>query len=125
MKQFIAAGAFVLLAIFGSVDSFAQMGDPSARAAQMKEKLMTDLKMTNVQADSVVAISMSYMPERKAIFQDSALSMDEKKAKMTTITNEADKRIQPVLGDPLFQQYQAWREKNMQKMMGAKPGGSQ
>ena len=57
MKQFIAAGAFVMLALFSSVNSFAQQSDPAARQAQMKQKLITDLKMTDVQADSVVAIS--------------------------------------------------------------------
>ena len=43
---------------------------------------MTDLKMTDVQADSVVSISMSYMPQRRAIFQDQSLSQDDKQAKM-------------------------------------------
>jgi hypothetical protein len=125
MKQFIAAGVIVMLALFSSVNSFAQQGDPAARQAQMKQKLITDLKMTDVQADSVVAISMSYMPERRAIYQDQSLSQDEKQAKMKTITDEADKRIQPILGDPLFKQYQDWRTKNMQQMRsGAKPAGN-
>jgi hypothetical protein len=125
MKQFIAAGVIVMLALFSSVNSFAQQGDPAARQAQMKQKLITDLKMTDVQADSVVSIGMSYMPERRAIYQDQSLSQDEKQAKMKTITDEADKRIQPILGDPLFKQYQDWRTKNMQQMRnGAKPAGN-
>ena len=93
-----------------------------ARQAQMKQKLMTDLKMTDVQADSVVAISMSYMPQRRAIFQDQSLSQDDKQAKMKEITDQADKRIQPVLGDALFKQYQEWRAKNMQQMQIRKAG---
>jgi hypothetical protein len=90
----------------------------------MKQKLITELKMTDVQADSVVAINMSYRPQMRDIFQDQILSQDEKKAKMKTITDQADKRIQPVLGDPLFKQYQEWRMKNMQQMRSGKSGNS-
>ena len=43
---------------------------------------------------------------------------------MKAITAEADKRIQPVLGDSLFKQYQDWRMKNMQQMRGAKSGNN-
>jgi hypothetical protein len=121
MKRFLAVAVIAMLAMFTSVNSFAQQGDQAARQAQMKQKLMTDLKMTDVQADSVVAISASYMPQRRAIFQDQSLSQDDKQAKMKAITDEADKRIHPILGDPLFQQYQDWRTKNMQQMRSGKP----
>jgi hypothetical protein len=124
MKQYAAACAFVLVTLLTSVSGFAQSGDPATRAAQMKQKLITELKMTDVQADSVVAINMSYRPQMHDIFQDQTLSQDEKKAKMKTITDQADKRIQPVLGDPLFKQYQEWRMKNMQQMRSGKSGNS-
>jgi hypothetical protein len=123
MKPCIAAGAIFLLALFSQVNCFAQ-SDAASRQAEMKQKLITELKMTPVQADSVVSIGMSYMPQRRAIYQDQALSQDEKTAKMKAITNEADKRIQPVLGDSLFKQYQDWRAKNMQQMRGMKPPNS-
>jgi outer membrane lipoprotein-sorting protein len=124
MKQYIAICAFFLMALLTSVNGFAQAGDPAAHAAQMKQKLITELKMTDVQADSVVAINMSYRPQMHDIFQDQTLSQDEKKTKMKAITDEADKRIQPVLGDPLFKQYQEWRTKNMQQMRAGKAGNS-
>ncbi|MEJ0084032.1 MAG: hypothetical protein WDM78_24525 [Puia sp.] len=124
MKQYVAVCAFFLIAILTSAGSFAQAGDPAARAAQMKQKLITELKMTDVQADSVVAINTSYRPQMRDIFQDQTLSQDEKKAKMKAITDQADKRIQPVLGDPLFKQYQEWRAKNMQQMRSGKSGNS-
>lgn len=124
MKKYVAVCAFIMMAMFTSVIGFAQSGDPAARAAQMKQKLITELKMTDVQADSVVAINMSYRPQMHEIFQDQTLSQDEKKAKMKAITDLADKRIQPVLGDPLFKQYQEWRMKNMQQMRSGKTGNS-
>lgn len=115
MKRIIPAGAVLLLALFFSSTGLAQ-SDPAARQAEMKQKLITELKMTPVQADSVVSIGASYMPQRREIFQDQSLSQDEKMVKMKAITAEADKRIQPVLGDSLFKQYQDWRMKNMQQM---------
>ena len=124
MKHFIVAGIFVMVAMITTVSSYGQQGDPASRQAQMKQKLMTDLKMTDVQADSVVSIGMSYMPQRRAIFQDQSLSQDDKQAKMKEITDQADKRIQPVLGDALFKQYQEWRTKNMQQMRAGKPAGN-
>jgi hypothetical protein len=124
MKQFAAVCAFALVTLLTSVSGFAQAGDPAARAAQMKQKLVTELKMTDVQADSVVAINMSYRPQMRDVFQDQSLSQDEKKTKMKAITDQADKRIQPVLGDSLFKQYQDWRMKNMQQMRSGKAGNS-
>jgi hypothetical protein len=43
---------------------------------------------------------------------------------MKVITDQADKRIQPILGDSLFKQYQDWRTKNMQQMRAGRPGNS-
>mgnify|MGYP001552104373 CR=1 FL=1 len=110
MKRIMAA-AIVLLALFSSVDSFAQR-DPAARAAEMKQKLITDLKLTDVQADSVVSINQEFMPQRRDIFRDQTMSREDKRAKMKEISDQADTRIKAVLGDDLFKQYQDWRMKN-------------
>ena len=123
MKSCVIACVVFLLGLFTHFDGFAQ-SDPASRQAEMKQKMITDLKMTPVQADSVVSIGKSYMPQRREIYQDQSLSQDEKKAKMKAITDQADKRIQPILGDSLFKQYQEWRSKNMQQMRAMKPGNS-
>jgi hypothetical protein len=120
MKLFISVAAICMGFLFSSFNSFAQT-DPAARQAAMKQKLMTDLKLTDVQADSVVAINMDFMPQRRQIYQDQSLSPDDKKAKMKSVSDQADKRILPVLGDSLLKQYQDWRMKNMQQMRGGKP----
>ena len=62
-----------------------------------------------------MACNQVCMPQLLEIFQDQSLSQDDKKAKMKTITDQADKRIQAALGDDLFKQYQDWRMKNMQR----------
>ena len=123
MKRIIPAFAVILMALFFSASCFAQ-SDPATRQAEMKQKLMTDLKMTQAQADSVVSINSSYMPQRREIFQDQSLSRDQKMAKMKDITAEADKRIHPILGDSLYKQYQDWRMKNMQQMRGGRSGNN-
>ena len=120
MKSRLAAGAVFVLFLFAGLSAFAQ-SDPASRQAAMKQKLITDLKMTPVQADSVVSISSSYMPQRREIFQNSSLTQDEKKAQMQSITDSVDRRIQPILGDSLLKQYQDWRMKNMQQMRGMRP----
>jgi hypothetical protein len=120
MKRLLAAVTIVTIGLFASQTGFAQT-NAAGRQAEMKQKLMTDLKMTEVQADSVVSISMSYMPQRREIFQDQSLSPDDKKAKMKGITEQVDKRLQPILGDSLLKQYQDWRMNNMQQMRGNKP----
>ena len=93
------------------------MGD---RMAQMKQKLKTDLKFTDTQADSVVAIQQEFGPQRRAIFQDQTLAQDDKKAKMTDLMQQSDGRIKTVLGDSLFNVYKDYRMKNRpQGMRGA------
>src|SRR5579872_5101937 len=93
MKRITAVCTFILMALLTSVFSFAQsstgtgsqMGDQATHAAQMKQKLMSELKMTEMQADSVVAINMSYRPQMRDIFQDQSLSQDEKKSRMKAV----------------------------------------
>src|SRR5450631_3011409 len=123
MKTFTTAGSILMVILFSAFNGFAQT-DPASRQAAMKQKLITELKLTNVQADSVVAINMDFMPQRREIFQDQSLSQDDKKAKMKAVSDQADKRILPVLGDSLFKQYQDWRIKNMQQMRSGKQGNS-
>ena len=123
MKSFTTAGSILMLILFSTSNGFAQ-ADPASRQAAMKQKLITELKLTNVQADSVVAINMDFMPQRREIFQDQSLSPDDKKAKMKAVSDQADKRILPVLGDSLFKQYQDWRIKNMQQMRNGRQGNN-
>lgn len=111
MKKMIACVAICIATITIS-QVYAQQQDPAARAAAMKQKLVDDLKLSNVQADSVVAINQEYRPKMREIFMDQSASQDDKKSKMDVINGEKNKRIQAVLGDDLFKKYQDWAEKN-------------
>jgi hypothetical protein len=121
MKK-IMMGLAIVLAVF-SVSSLYAQQDPAARAAAMKQKLKDDLKFTDVQADSVVAIQQEFRPKMREIFMDQSLSQDDKKAKMAPINEQRDKRIQAVLGDDLFKKYQDWAEKNRPQRPGGGGGG--
>lgn len=123
MKKIILPAFIFTAGLLMSASGFAQM-NPDERMAQMKQKLKTELKMTDVQADSVAAINMSYRPQMMGIFQDQSLSQDDKKAKMKLIMDQADTRLQPVLGDSLLAQYKDWRKKNMAQMRAGRSGNN-
>lgn len=115
MKKIIACIA-VVFAVFSVSSLHAQAQqtpeDRAARMAAMKQKMKDDLKLTDVQADSVSAIQGEFMPKRREIFTDQSISQEDKKTKITALNDQADKRIHTVLGDDLFKKYQEWWEKN-------------
>ena len=123
MKRIIACAALVL-AVSTVSTLYAQQGqmDPATRAAAMKQRLKDELKFTDLQADSVTAIQQEFRPQMRAIFQDQSLSQDEKQAKLGALGDQADKRIQPILGDDLFKKYKAWREANRPQRGGGGRG---
>ena len=124
MKKIIA-GIAVVIAVFSVSTLYAQQGgggrmDPAA----MKQKLKDDLKLTDVQADSVVAISQEFRPKMMDIRNDQTMSQDDKRAKFMDLRAQQDKRVQAVLGDDLFKKYQDWQAKN-RPQRGAGGGGNQ
>jgi predicted transglutaminase-like cysteine proteinase len=125
MKKIIMAIA--LIVAVSSVSSvYAQQQDPAARAAAMKQKMKDDLKLTDVQADSVSAIQQEFRPQMRDVYQDQSMSQDDKKAKLQGINDQMNKRIHAVLGDDLFKKYQDWWQKNRpQRPPGGGGGGNQ
>ncbi|PWT78114.1 MAG: hypothetical protein C5B59_02430 [Bacteroidetes bacterium] len=119
MKRIITC-AVLLLAVFSFKPVVAQQQDPQARMAAMRQKMKDDLKLTDVQADSVSNIQREFMPKRREVFADQTLSEADKKTKLQSINEEANKRIQAVLGDDLFRKYQDWWEKNRPQRGGQK-----
>ena len=126
MKRIIACIAIVF-AVSAFSTAFAQQGqgDMAARQAAMKQKLKDDLKLTDVQADSVSAINQEFRPQMRTIMMDQTMSQDDKKAKLQPISDAADKRIQAVLGDDLFKKYKDWRTANRPQRGGGGGGNNQ
>jgi hypothetical protein len=124
MKKIIASIA-VVFAVFSVSSLYAQQGgggggrmDP----AVLKQKLKDSLKLTDVQADSVVAIGQEFRPKMRDIFMDQSLSQDDKRAKISDLTDQRNKRIQAVLGADLFKQYLDWEARNRPQRGGMRSG---
>lgn len=83
--------------------------------------MKTDLNLTQVQADSIKAISMEFMQKRREIFMDPAnqgMSREDRMAKMQPLMEAQNTRIQAVLGADLFKKYQDWEEQNRPQRRG-------
>jgi hypothetical protein len=122
------AGAALIVALFTASSAIAQGGgmrDTAAMRQAMEArlaKMKTDLNLTQVQADSIKAITMDLNTQRRALRADPAnqgMSREDFMAKMQPMTDAANARIQAVLGADLYKKYQDWQEANRPQ----RPGG--
>ncbi len=113
MKKTLTSIAWMLILILGS-SVYAQQGGGPGRMdpAVLKQKLIDSLRLSGVQADSVLAISQEFRPKMRDIRSDQTLSEDDKRSKIGELNTQRNKRIQAVLGDDLFKKYQEWEERN-------------
>ena len=129
MSKKIFACATLIIALFTTSSVFAQGGGMRGDTAAMRQamearlaKMKTDLNLTQVQADSIKAITMEFSAKRRAIFMDPAnqgMSREDRMAKMQPLTDAMNARIQAVLGADLYKKYQDWQEANRPQ----RPGG--
>jgi len=88
-------------------------------------KMKTDLNLTQVQADSMKAITTDLNAKRRAMFMDPAnqgMSREDRMAAMKPLMDAANARIQAVLGADLFKKYQDWEQANRPQRMGGGGG---
>jgi len=112
----------LVVALFSVSSTFAQGGRGMMDTAAMRQrqearlaKMKSDLNLTQVQADSIKAISMEFMQKRRDIFMDPAnqgMSREDRMAKMQPIMEAQNARVQAVLGPDLFKKYQDWEQAN-------------
>jgi hypothetical protein len=131
-KKMIACATLVI-ALFSFSSSYAQGGGMRGDTAAMRQrqeamlaKMKTDLNLTQVQADSMKAISMEFNQKRRDIFMDPAnqgLSREDRMAKMQPLTDAMNARVQAVLGSDLFKKYQDWQQANRPQRGGGGGGG--
>jgi low affinity Fe/Cu permease len=124
--------ATLVIALFSVSSAYAQGGgmrDTAAMRKQMEErlaKMKTDLNLTQVQADSIKAITMEFGQKRRDMFMDPAnqgMSREDRMAKMQPLMDAQNARIQAVLGADLFKKYQDWQQANRQQRPGGGGGG--
>ncbi len=117
MKKLIT-GIAIIIGIFSVSSLYAQQN--SSRMEEMRQKMKSDLKMTDAQADSVSAIMHEFGPKRRDVYADQTLNDADKKSKMEMINDQANKRLQAALGDDMFKKYQDWWAKNRPMRGGGK-----
>jgi len=67
--------------------------DPAAQVARLKETL----NLTQDQCDKILAVLKDVEPQMKALFDDTTLSREDKRAKMDAIRKATDAKIRAVL----------------------------
>jgi hypothetical protein len=116
MTKKMIAGIALLAASFSFTSAYSQMrGDTAAmrqRQEQMMAKMKVDLKLTDVQSDSLNAIQKEFNPQMRDIFMDQSSSQDDKRAKLSALRDARDKRVQAALGNDLYKKYQDWMQAN-------------
>jgi len=111
----IACAAAIVIALLSFSSTYAQRGDTAAmrqRQEEMMAKMTTELKLSPVQVDSLNAIQKDFGPKQREIFMDQSASQDDRRAKMTTLNEARNKRIQAALGDDMYKKYQDWMAAN-------------
>ena len=124
-RQKMIACATLIIALFSASSTFAQRGggmDTAAMRQRMEarlQKMKDDLKLTQVQADSMKVITTEFQGKRRDIFMDQSMSREDKMAKMQPLQEAMNKRVEAALGADLFKKYQDWEAANRPQ----RPGG--
>ena|ERR1044072_2717377 len=90
---------FVASAFFGT--------SASAQKGKIEKQVLIDsLKLSDANADSVVAIAQQSMTQIRTIMKDDALSQDEKREKIKPIRDDMKTRLKQFLTEEQFQKFQ-------------------
>jgi len=98
-KKMLAVLTVVFLSAV-SISASAQNGGGGGggdRMAQYRQMLKDSVQLTDVQADSVMAIQQEFRPQMRTIFQDQSLSQDDKQAKLKGLNDQIAAREQKFL----------------------------
>src|ERR1051325_8125148 len=103
MKKIILSICFLFAAV-----TFVSAQHAAERKAQIKQGLKEEVKLTDDQVASVMAIEDDYRPKAKAIRTDATLSDDDKKAKSKALAEEKRSKIEAVVGKETTQKVEAF-----------------
>ena len=97
--------------------------DPAEMKARQKAKLMADIKLTDAQADSVVNISMEFMPKLRGM---RGLQPEERMAKLKEINDGMKARLTAALKDEklvntVLEYQEKQRKERMEQMRAMRP----
>jgi hypothetical protein len=121
-KKMIACAVLVITFFSVSTSGFAQGGGRGMDTAAMRQRMeariakaKTDLSLTQVQTDSLKAITMEFGAKRRDMFMDPAnqgLSREDRMAKMQPLMDAQNARLQAAFGADLYKKYHDWEEQN-------------
>ena len=121
MKKIILSICFLFGALTFVTAQQGQGGGKAAeRMAQMKQRLKDEVKLTDVQIDSVMAINQVYQPKQSEIRMDQSMSDTDKQTKMKAMNDERAKRIEAAIGKEASAKVQEFNA----KQKGAGGGGN-
>jgi hypothetical protein len=98
-------------------------GKMAERTAQMKQRLKDEVKLTDVQIDSVMAINQVYQPKQREIRMDQSMSDADKQTKMKALNDERAKRIEAAIGKEPAAKVQEFNAKQRGGGGGNRPQG--
>lgn len=123
MKKLFLALSILLMTTFAfSQDSKSSTGlrrggggadNPRMKEA-IKQKLMSELKLTDVQADSVTVIQMESQKNMRELRKESSLSPEDKENKLTEMKAARNKKLKAILTEEQIGKLQEMME-NMRK----------
>lgn len=93
------------------------------RQEEMFQQMKTDLKLTDVQSDSVISIQKEFRGKMMAIYSDQSVSQDDRRAQMQPLNEAREKRLKAALGDDLYAKYQTWMQEHRPQRGGRMGGG--
>jgi hypothetical protein len=119
----ILAGSLMVFLSALSLSSSAQNGGGGNRTAQYQQMLKDSVGLSDVQADSVMAVRKDLQPQMRAIFTDQSLSREDKMAKMKTLNDQVTARYSKFLSAAQIQKLQGIQQRQMARMRNRQGGG--
>jgi len=126
MKKVILSICFLIAAVsFVSAQpqGGGQGGNQADRVARMKQRLKDELKLTDVQIDTVMAIQQEFQPKTREIWMDQNMSQADKEAKLKVIGEERSKRFEASLGKDVGGKLTEYYSRMPQRGGGRPQGG--
>ncbi len=120
--------ALLMVAITAGTAKAQQGGDRNGRPGgggqmreMMKERIKTELKLTDVQADSVMNVQQDFQMKSRDVRMSNNLSEADKTTKMKQLEDERKAKLKGVLNEEQSAKLEAFYE-NMRKMREQRQG---
>ena len=123
MKKLMIAVFFFALTTVTAMAQDSERANRSGGQMQemMKERLKTDLKLTDAQIDTVFIVQRDFQMKSRDVRMSESISADDKKNKMLQLNEERKTKLKTTLNDEQFKKLEEFYE-NMRKMREQRQG---